>query len=301
MQNQMRKKRTWRHLSFVCILLACMAMVSCVVILPPNDLQNEAPIPEGAIPVHSNYPNLQYLIPGAFHSSERTSYDAPWNHVAVLDGQLSVYGEDYRDERGLNIVKAGVEHNCFRLRGDSTGVYQFNEAAQSWEMIIEEYCVGLYHANHWCLILTYSSQKAGHTSVRGFLYDDEADRSYLTEPLDFEGYAVLSAARWGNFDMDREKVVYAVSGRNFTELRFDPFVPDPESLGKQIRGITVVQHELPEWWVKAEKNRDLHFTNMVVMEDGAVYIGEKNGVIGMRNGVITYYPIRHREVMGSGE
>ena len=70
-----------------------------------------------------------------------------------------------------------------------------------------------------------------------------------------------------------------MSELNFTELRIDTSKAPDDTLAN----ITVIEHTLPDWWVKAAEERDLWFTNMVLMPDGAVYVGERRGVIGVKD------------------
>ncbi|MBE6633558.1 MAG: hypothetical protein E7620_04340, partial [Ruminococcaceae bacterium] len=129
--------------ALVCFFLVGVLSTSCVRLVDTAQATPEPPLPEGAVEVYSTYPNLQYLVPGDFNLANRPSYvDVPWNNVAVLNGRLSVFGEDRDGEHGQNIVKAWRDFQCFWLRGDSQGVYVFNESTQSESLLVDEYCRG---------------------------------------------------------------------------------------------------------------------------------------------------------------
>ena len=286
---------TRKSAALACLFLVVILSTSCVRIVEPSKASDEPSVPQGALEVYSAYPGLQYLMPGEFQLENRPNYDMPWTNVAVLNGRLSVYGEDRDGEYGQNIVKAGQDFQCFWLRGDSTGVYVFQQSTQRERLLVDEYCLGILHANNWCLFFTESNGYPNpQLSIRGFVADHETENHRVSEPLIVDGSAYLFAASWTiNYELDTPKVVYLVSDDNFTELRINTSKP----MDDQLSNITVIEHELPDWWVKAAEKRELWFTNMVLMEDGTVYIGERCGVIGVKDGVFTYYPINYQEAM----
>ena len=169
--------------ALICLSLALLLSCSCVRIVHTESAPNETSLPEGAVEVYSTYPGLRYLVPGEFDSAGRSDYDAPWNCVAVLNGRLSVYGEDRNGENGQNIVAAGREYHCFRLRGDSTGVYLFSQSTQSESLLVNEPCLGLLHGNHFCIILTQSAVGGYRVNLRVLIPDYETEEHQITEPF----------------------------------------------------------------------------------------------------------------------
>ena len=84
--------------------------------------------------------------------------------------------------------------------------------------------------------------------------------------------------------------IYAMSQINLTEIRVEDFWEMDETLSN----VSIRQIEIPEWW--KDRNRTV-LLNMVLMEDGSLYVGERYGVIGVRDGKITYYPIDHNAAL----
>ena len=77
-----------KHITILLTLLILMfSLISC-----QNNKETE--LPEGAIPVLSNYPNLSYILPGTYDTSKYE--DGIWarngysTYVTAVDGKLAV-------------------------------------------------------------------------------------------------------------------------------------------------------------------------------------------------------------------
>ena len=254
-------------------------------------------IPDGAVKVYSNYPNLSYLTPGDFDYSK--SEDGTWarygynTYVTEVNGTLAVMPSHLHGNSRISHVEkleafalSGESETVGNILGNSDGVFL------GGELVIEEECVGIFpsYLNERALVFTVAD---GSTKIHLFEREDTQSSWALTDhSLAFDGETELFYGYWPSQFYDAPNTLYVVTDKNLTVLESDG---DLTAYSGGELSLTVKTVDVPEWWSYLKP------TSMIRTEDGTIFVGEREGVVGIRYSTdaceITYYPINYPVAM----
>ena len=256
------------------VFIACLT----VILLAGCDGENATTeLPEGAVKVAAAYPNLEYILPGEFEYDLRE--DPQWNrmgyntYVAEVNGMLCVLPEhSIGNSTTLYIYKNTQYRLGQSVEGDRHGVYIGGEC------VLEQACVGMIAdvMQRKALVFTVDN---GATYVYSA---DESEISGIGHTLG--GELQLVCCDWDNINANSPKQIYLVTDTEILIMDADKYLNYNESLDT----VTFESIAVPEWW------KYIDVTSAAIAGDGTLFIGERCGVIGVRDGVVTYYPIDYR-------
>jgi hypothetical protein len=252
---------------FLLLTLALTLLAACTAKLPDSGEK----LPDGAVKVYSNYPNLSYLIPGDFDYSKFE--DGTWarygynTYVTEVDGILAVMPAHIHDSSRVSHV---VREESFLLRGESYSVGQIEGTYKGVflnnSLVIEEACVGIFpsYMNNRALVFTVAD---GSTNVRLFEREDDQSSWTMTDcALSFDGEMKLYYCNWLSQFYDAPKELYIITDQNLTILRSDG---DLTAYSDGALSMTVETIEVPEWWSYLKP------TSVTRTDDGTVFVGDR--------------------------
>ena len=254
-------------------------------------------LPDGAVKVYSSYPNLSYLTPGDFDYSK--SEDGTWarygynTYVTEVNGALAVMPSHLHGSSRISHVEK-VE--SFALRGENEAVGNIlgnsDGVFLGGELALDGACVGILpsYYNERALVFTVSN---GSTKIHLFERKDTQSSWTLTDvSLTFDGEMELFYCYWPSQFYDAPKVLYVVTDKNLTVLESDG---DLTAYSDGELSLAVKTIDVPEWWSYLKP------TSITRTEDGTIFVGEREGVVGIQYSTdaceITYYPINYPVAM----
>ena len=244
--------------------------------------------PSGAVPVLSNYPHLSYIVPGEY--DEIKFEDGTWarygfcTYVTSVNGMLAVMPSHTMGSSAIPSVRKQTVYQYRNLSGGEDGVFL------NGELLIDEVCVGLIPscAGERVMIVTASE---GGGRIYAFEYSDGGDICtgvLLDDVIGLGGKPLLFQCFWPNDFYDAPEEIILVTDRSIVVIHADEYL-------NMYRGtfstVKVTVRDVPPWW------QYIRPTSAVQTEDGTVFIGEREGVIGITADDITYYPIDYRAAL----
>ena len=268
------KKRLTLLLAF---LLLSLTALSC-------NGGEEPSVPEGAVEVFLAYPGLSYIEEGPYDTSKygdgtyaRYGYTL---YVTSENGKLILLPAHTDGSSKAPGVSKDTLMSCKNVQGFGGGLYF------DGEKISENACVGMipsYSNDRLLVFTTDKSAKTGSVSLFESTSNEENFKgSEQTRTIDGEIYLVHY--KWKNMFYDAPSEVYVITSKGVVILKTYDFLNN----GASFSTIEAVTLEAPEWWKYVSP------TSATTTSDGTVFVGEKEGVIGIfPNGELKYYPVDH--------
>lgn len=263
------------------LVLIMLSLVMLATSLVACSKETEEKLPDGAVPVLSNYPNLEYILPGEYDTSKFE--DGTWARygfatlVAEVDGELAIMPAHTCGGSDAPYISKSEVYKLGDISGGDRGVFLGDE------LFIPEKCVGMVHSYnlHRLLIFT-TTDKIG--TIHVMEKDGESWDYFLTEnKITIDGKILLVYYEWNSMFCDGPKKIYVVTSTGVSVLHTDEYLNNGRS---EFSSIEVERLVTPEWW------KYMRPTNGTQTEDGTVWIGEREGVIAINtDGSMTYYPI----------
>lgn len=234
----------------------------------------EPELPEGAVKVAAAYPNLDYIAPGEFEydlHEDPQWYKMGYNtYVAEVNGMLCVLpSHSVGNSKTLYIQKETQYKFGQSIKGDCNGVYIGDERVSSLP------CVGMISDIVYRKALTFTTDNEV-TYVHSVAESGISDSCH-----DLQGKLLLICCDWNNINADAPEQIYLITDKEILIMNADRYLNYNEAL----ETVTFETVTVPEWW------QYIDITSAVIAGDGTLFIGERCGVIGVRDGVVTYYPI----------
>ena len=242
----------------------------------------EGTLPDGAIPVLSNYPNLEYILPGEYDDTSKFE-DGTWarygyrTYVAEVDGRLAIMPSHIDGSSVAPYVSKSTVYKFGDISGDDNGVFLGNE------LIVPEKCVEMVHSYNLNRLLVFTTNDNSGT-VHLLSKENENENYILTESkISISGKLLLVYYEWDSMSYDAPKEIYIVTSNGVSILHTDEYLNNERS---GFFTIEVEKLDKPECWKYVRPN------NAVQTDDGTVWIGEREGVIAINtDGSMAYYPI----------
>ncbi|MBR2987029.1 MAG: hypothetical protein IKC63_03320 [Clostridia bacterium] len=235
-------------------------------------------LPEGAIGVLSNYPGLHYLVPGEFDHELR--YDGtvgrahPMTYVGLVSNQLSVLSNHGIGNSPIPHVSESVEYRFEDFCAGRDGIFL------NGTKFIDADCVGMIPASDGKTVLFVTRDSENSTLFFAKRGDD--GWTLLDRTVAVEGRVLLVECNWGqSFGYTLDKV-HLITDRNVTVLHIVEYFEYENGTVDAVRTEVIA---VPAWW------HEIMPTSAVLLPDGTLFIGEKLGVIGIKDGVVTAYPV----------
>lgn len=276
------------------ILIACTALslISCsgtpssadesTSLTSTQQTETSSPeaLPDGAIEVFSGYPLLNHIVPGEIDMSKvedgiwaRYGYRA---YVSKLKETLVIIPQHNHGSSSVTDVQQSELYNYYNIHGGVDGVFV------NGEKIIDAQCEGIIStaSRKMALVLTTD----GNDSTI-YVFEKETSEGDFDQPCK-------------EIKLDGKILLYFINRIN----HFDPFPNDLYILTstsvvvmKNYHNLTaefsesypyeMITLETPDWWKYIKPN------SATLLNDGSLFIGSLDGVVGIKDGVITYYPI----------
>lgn len=261
-------------------IILTISLVSC---------QNgkKAEIPDGAVSVLSNYPNMSYITPGAYDVSKFE--DGAWakngysTYVTSVDGKLAVMPNHVQGSSGAPYVSQNTSYTFENVKGDADGVYL------DGAMIIAEKCVGMIHSYSKDKLLVFTTADDKGSVCLFERKEDGTSLMLSNQTISIDGNIDLIYYDWKNMNSDAPEEVYVITSKGIVILKTDSFL----NTNASISSIEAVSVKTPDWWQYVRP------TSATKVSDGTVFVGEREGVIGIESdGTVTYYPIDYSKAMG---
>lgn len=251
----------------------------------------EETLPEGAIPVLSNYPNLEYILPGEYDTSKFE--DGTWarygyrTYVAEVDGGLAIMPSHIDGSSVAPYVSKSTVYKFGDISGGDNGVFLGNE------LIVPEKCVGMGHSYNLDRFLVFTTNDNSGT-VHLLSKVNETENYILTESkISISGKLLLVYYEWDSMSYDAPKKIYVVTSNGVNILHTDEYLNNGRS---DFSTIEVEKLGVPDWWCYMRP------INATQTEDGTVWLGEREGVIGINtDNSMEYYPIDYSDAMQEKE
>lgn len=259
----------------VFLLVVALFLCSCTA-------NNDDALPSGAIPVHSNYPNLTYIVPGDFVAD--LSQDPQWarygysTYVGEVDGKLAVMPAHSDGSSTSPGVEASQFYCVDDLWGGAKGVFVAGEA------VIPETCIGMVASADKMRVLAFTTADE-KSKVYAFEKED-GSWSLRDDSIELEGRLQLVYLEWPNANYDPPEEIYLLTDRSIIVIRGQDYL-----LSGDFSTIHTEEIETPDWW-------RLVAPTSAVLIDNELFIGDWQGVVkfALENGLATYYPIDYRSL-----
>ena len=241
-----------------------------------------APLPENAIEVLSAYPTLTYITPGEFDISK--TEDSTWArygyraYVGTYDGKLVIMPSHNDGSSYVSGVSRDTTFSSFNLFGDKTGIYLGSER------IIDGECKGIILTPSKKTAIVLASSGEGSTA---YIFnkdnaDGDFDRAFTEQRLDGEIALYYLDSSDGAVSLPKD--LYILTSSNVYVMKNYSSISSATTADSQYRLVTV---DTPDWWSHAS------LLNAAMTSDGTLFVGEFDGVIGIKDAVITYYPLSY--------
>ena len=256
------------------------SLVSC-----QNSKKTE--LPEGAIPVLSNYPNLSYILPGTYDTSKYE--DGTWarygysTHVTVVDGKLAVMPSHVQGSSSAPYISQRTAYTFKNVKGDTDGVYL------DGVLTIAEPCVGMIHSYSKDKLLVFTTAGDNGTVHLFERKEESASLALSEQTISIEGEIYLVYYDWKNMNADAPEELYVITSENVVILKTDSFLNTSDT---SFSSVETIKLQTPDWW------QYIRPTNATKTDEGTVFVGEREGVIGIEpDGTIQYYPIDYTKAI----
>ena len=272
-----------KHTSIIIItIILITSLVSC-----QNNKETE--LPEGATPVLSNYPNLSYILPGTYDTSKYE--DGIWarngysTYVTAVDGKLAVMPSHTNGSSSAPYVSKSIVYAFETVKGAADGVYI------DGTLTINEPCVGMVHSYSKDKLLVFTTENDNGT-IHLFERNEGGTSMTLSEQMiSVSGEIYLIYFDWKNMNYDAPKEVYVITSESIVILKTDSFL---NTSNVPLSSVETITFQTPEWW------QYIRPTSVTMTADGTIFIGEREGVIGIApDGTIQYYPIDYTKAIYS--
>ena len=245
--------------------------------LPDNSTET---LPEGAIEVYSGYPLLKYIVPGEIDMGKvedgtwaRYGYRA---YVGKLDDKLVIMPSHDHGSSSATDVSHSEWYDYFNLSGGDHGVFL------DGKKIIDAPCQGIMSTGSDKVALVFTTN--GNESTVHVFKKETAEGNFekLYKEIKLEGKLLLYFInRIHHYDPHPNDLYILTSTsvvvmKNFGRITAEPSDSNPYEM------ITL---ETPDWW------RYIRPNSATMLNDGTIFVGSNDGVVGIKNGIITYYPI----------
>lgn len=249
----------------------------------------ETELPEGAIPVLSNYPNLSYILPGTYDISKYE--DGTWarngysTYVTAVDGKLAVMPNHVQGSSSAPYISQSTAYTFENVKGDAGGVYL------EGVLTIADPCVGMIHSYSKDKLLVFTTAD-GNGTIHLFERNEDGTSMTLSEQtISVSGEIYLIYFDWKNMNYDAPKEVYVITSESIVILKTDSFL---STSNVTISSVETIPFQTPEWW------QYIRPTSVTMTADGTIFIGEREGVVGIApDGTIQYYPIDYTKAIYS--
>ena len=273
------------------LVLIMLSLVMLATSLVTCSKETEEKLPNGAVPVLSNYPNLEYILPGEYDTSKFE--DGTWARygfatlVAEVDGELAIMPAHTCGGSDAPYISKSEVYKFGDISGGDNGVFLGDE------LLIPEKCVGMVHSYNLNRLLVFSTTDSAST-VYFLSRETENDDYDLTEnKISLDGKVFLVYYEWDSMFYDGPKKIYVVTSTGVSVLHADEYLNSGRS---EFSSIKMEKLITPEWW------KYMRPTNGTRTDNGTVWIGEREGVIAINtDGSITYYPIDYFNAMREKE
>lgn len=237
--------------------------------------------PDEAIPVLSNHLNIEYIVPGEYDTSKIDDPTcAKYSHqtyVAEVNGKLALIPAHVD---GSSIGPYIAKTTCYKfgnIVGGENGVF-LNE-----KIIIPQKCIGMVHSYDLDTLLIFTT--TDNTGTVYFLTRENEKEEYsLTDnKMQIEGKIYLVYYDFKSMEYDAPSQIYLISSKGVSILHTDAYLNNGSS---DFTSIKVDHLKTPDLWSYISP------TNATQTDEGTIWIGEREGVIGIHpDGSIKYYPI----------
>ena len=266
----------------IMMIILITSLVSC-----QNSKETE--LPEGYIPVLSNYPNLSYILPGTYDTSKHE--DGTWarngysTHVTAVDGKLAVMPSHIHGSSSAPYVSKSTVYSFENVKGDANGVYI------DGTLTIAEPCVGMVHSYSKDTLLVFTTE-SGNGTIHLFERNEGGTSMTLSEQtISVASEIYLIYFDWKNMNYDAPKEVYVITSESIVILKTESFL---NTSGVTLSSVETISFQTPEWW------QYIRPTSVTMTADGTIFIGEREGVIGIApDGTIQYYTIDYTKAIYS--
>ena len=268
-------------------LLILLASVILIVAFAACGGLAKTSLPNGAIPVLSNYRSLTYLLPGDYDVSKFE--DGTWarykynTYVACVDGCLAVMPTHTHGSSSDPYVSRNETFAFENVLGCASGVYL------NGEKIINEKCIALLHSDLDQKMLVFTTAKDS-SCIYELAREDRNQSFALTDnKLSLDSKTHLIYFDWKSPTYSSPSEVYVITAKGVLILDTDDYL---NTQSGDFSSMDTTALPTPDWWKYVKPN------NATETEDGTVFIGEREGVIGIApDGTLTYYPIDYLAAM----
>lgn len=273
---------------FVLIILS-LVMFSASLVACSKDPEEK--LPEGAVPVLSNYSNLEYILPGEYDTNKFE--DGTWarygfaTFVSEVDGELAIMPAHTCGSSDAPYISKSEVYKFGDISGGEDGVFLGDE------LLISEMCVGMVHSYNLNRLLVFTTTD-GASTVYSLSRETENEDYDLTEnKISIDGKVFLVYYEWDSMFYDGPKKIFVVTSTGVSVLHTDEYLNSGRS---EFSSIKVERLITPEWW------KYMRPTNGTRTDNGTVWIGEREGVIAINtDGSIKYYPINYFDAIHEKE
>ena len=270
--------------SIIITIILITSLVSC-----QNSKETE--LPEGSIPVLSNYPNLSYILPGAYDTAKFE--DGTWarygysTYVTAVGGKLAVMPSHVQESSSAPYISQSNAYTFENVKGGFDGVYV------DGVLSIAEPCVGMIHSYAKDKLLVFTTSDDNGT-VHLFERKEDGTSLVLSEQTISVGEEIyLVYFDWENMNSDAPEKIYVITSKRVVILKTDSFLNTADA---SLSSVETVSLQTPDWW------QYIRPTNATKTDDGTVFVGEREGVIGISSdGTIQYYPIDYTRAIYGDE
>ena len=263
------------------LVLIMLSLVLLATSLVACSKEPEEKLPDGAVPVLSNYPNLEYILPGEYDTSKFE--DGTWarysfaTFVTEVDGELAIMPAHTCGSSDAPYISKSEVYKFGDISGGNNGVLLGDE------LLIPEKCVGMVHSYNLNRLLVFTSTDSAGTVLFFSRENENEDYSLTERKLSLDGKVSLVYYEWDSIFYDGPKKIYVVTSTGESVLHKDEYLNSGKS---DFTSIEVERLVTPECW------KYMRPTNGTQTDDGTVWIGEREGVIAiLTDGSMTYYPI----------
>ena len=270
--------------SIIITIILITSLVSC-------QSNKETELPMGAIPVLSNYPNLSYILPSAYDTAKFE--DGTWarngysTYVTTVDGKLAVMPIHVQESSSAPHISQSNAYTFENVKGGFDGVYV------DGVLSIAELCVGMIHSYSKDKLLVFTTTDGNGTVHLFERKEDGASLAVPKQTISVDGEIYLVYFDWENMNSDAPEKIYVITSKRVVILKTDSFLNTADA---SLSSVETVSLQTPDWW------QYIRPTNATKTNDGTVFVGERDGVIGISSdGTIQYYPIDYTRAIYGDE
>lgn len=247
--------------------------------------QNTEPItsetlPEGAIEVYSGYPLLKYIVPGEIDMGKvedgtwaRYGYRA---YVGKLEDKLVIMPSHNYGSSSASDVSHSEWYDYFNLSGGEHGVFL------DGKKIIDAPCQGIMSTASDRVALVFTTN--GNDSTIHVFEKETADENFekICKEIKLEGKFLLYFINLIHHYNPHPNDLYILTSTSVVVMKNFGFITAEPSDSNPYEMITI---DTPDWWQYIRPN------SATMLDDGTIFVGSSDGVVSIKDDVITYYPI----------